>query len=459
MTLSPAGTQDARQVWSAVLGHLELQVTRPSFHTWLKDTVGIRVSETDIVVGTPNTFVAEMLEQRMYSLITDSVNHVLKSQLDVRFIVTSAEELTPESPSDLPINHRNNDSQDSEKSRIPYRRISLNHKYQFDTFVSGKSNELAYAASVAVSQKPGLVYNPLTIYSDVGLGKTHLLHSIGHAASVAGRSFIYVTTEEFTNEYVRSIREGNTEAFRDRYRSVDMLLLDDVQFLIGKEQTQEGFFHTFNSLHMLNKQIVITSDRPVAKLNLLERRVRSRLSGGLVVDIQRPDLETRMAILSKKLEIANRQCDSSVTDFLAERLSSNIRELEGGLNRVFAYSEITQRPLSIELAQQALSDAYLDEKSTPISPDEIIEAVSEYFNVEFSSLTGPRGRKEVALARQIAMHLIKADTDLGPTAIGQALGGKNHSTVIKNCSKISARLVTDLSLQRDISNIRNLILS
>ena len=459
MTLSPAGAQDARQVWSAVLGHLELQVTRPSFHTWLKDTVGIRVSETDIVVGTPNTFVAEMLEQRMYSLVADSVNHVLKNQLDVRFIVTATDELTPESPSDLPVNHRNSDSQDSEKNRIPYRRISLNHKYQFDTFVSGKSNELAYAASVAVSQKPGLVYNPLTIYSDVGLGKTHLLHSIGHAASTAGRSFIYVTTEEFTNEYVRSIREGNTEAFRDRYRSVDMLLLDDVQFLIGKEQTQEGFFHTFNSLHMLNKQIVITSDRPVAKLNLLERRVRSRLSGGLVVDIQRPDLETRMAILSKKLEIANRQCDAAVTDFLAEKLSSNIRELEGGLNRVFAYSEITQRPLSIELAQQALSDAYIDEKSTASSPDEIIEAVSEYFNVEYSLLIGPRGRKEVALARQIAMHLIKADTDLGPSAIGQALGGKNHSTVIKNCSKISDRLITDLTLQRDISNIRNLISS
>ena len=459
MTLSPSGTQDARKIWSAVLGHLELQVTRPSFQTWLKDTVGIRVSETDIVVGTPSTFVAEMLEQRMYSLITDSVNQVLKNQLAIRFIVTSQGELTPESHSTLSTEHHKKDIQDAKKTQMPQRLISLNKKYQFDTFVSGKSNELAYAASVAVSKKPGLVYNPLTIYSDVGLGKTHLLHSIGHAAAAAGLSFIYITTEEFTNEYVRSIREGNTESFRDRYRRADMLLLDDVQFLIGKEQTQEGFFHTFNSLHMLNKQIVITSDRPVARLNLLERRVRSRLSGGLVVDIQRPDLETRMAILSKKLEDSKRQCEAVVMDFLAERLCNNIRELEGGLNRVFAYSDITQKPLSIELAQQALSDTYLDNKPTHSSADDIIEAVSEYFNVDYSSITGPRGRKEVALARQIAMHLIKADTDLGPTAIGQALGGKNHSTVIKNCSKISQRLNTDVTLQRDISNIRNLISS
>ena len=440
--------RQAREIWETVLGQLQVQVTRPSYETWLKNTVGLGESDGGFIVGTPNAFVSEMLETRMYSLIADTMERVLSRPTEIRFVVIPAESLSAPAQQ-----RRQADSYESSLA-APSRDVALNADYTFDTFIVGKSNELAHAAAVAVSDNPGQVYNPLVIHSDVGLGKTHLLHAIGSRMRAKGLSLIYSTTEEFTNAYIRAIREGRTEEFRARYRSTDALLLDDIQFLIGKEQTQEGFFHTFNALHMSNRQILITSDRPVTDLTLLEPRVRSRLTGGLVADIQPPDLETRLAILRAKADMLRCDVPSDVVQLLGERVHSNIRELEGALNRVIVHAQITQAPINLEMVKRVLDDVLGSGSRRRSPPDEIIDAVAQYFNVPAEALQGPRGKKDVALARQVAMYLLREEAGLGPTQIGRLLGGRDHSTVIKNCTKIAEQLDIDAHLRRNVVNIR-----
>ena len=462
--------QQADQIWKAALGQLQLQVTRPSYVTWLKDTVGIAHRDGEFVVGTPNTFVAEMLEHRMYALISQAMETVTKDRVEVRFQVLPKSGVITATDSGLTANPvidggapRGNGSAPEPYSPLPTpasgsivdRAISLNPRYSFDTFIVGSFNELAHAAALAVSERPGIIYNPLFINSDVGLGKTHLLHAIGHRVRSSGLSLIYATTEEFTNEYIKAIREGRTEEFRNRYRSTDVLLLDDIQFLIGKEQTQEGFFHTFNALHMTNRQIVITSDRPVTALTLLEDRVRSRLSGGLVVDVQPPDLETRLAILRAKAEQIGQDVAPEVIQFLGERIHKNVRELEGTLNRVIVYAQITQTPITLDLVKRAVADALSPNARRHFTPESILEAVAGYFHIDESALKGPRGKKAVAQARQVAMYLIREEANLGPTMIGRILGGRDHSTVVKNCSKIARLIEVDPHLRRDVINIRD----
>jgi chromosomal replication initiator protein len=330
----------------------------------------------------------------------------------------------------------------------------LNPRFTFDTFIVGKSNELTHAAAVAVSTNPGAVYNPLVMYSDPGLGKTHLLHAIGHRLRSNGLSLISVTTEEFTNQYVDAIRIGKTNDFRNRYRSADVLLLDDLQFLMGKEQTQEGFFHTFNALHMTNRQIVITSDRPVTSLTLLADRMRSRLGGGLVVDIQHPDLETRLAILRTKAKLMGQDIPCKVLQFIADRFPSNIRELEGNLNRLAAYADLTNTPITLELAKRAIPTPIRPSISPYLSAQSIIKTIDNYLKLDVEALTGPRGKKEVSRVRQIAMYLLREDAGLGPTTIGRTLGGRNHSTVIKNCARMAQKIDAEPDLQRHVLNIR-----
>lgn len=446
-------------IWKAVLGELQLQVTRPSYETWLRDTTGISIAEGEFVVGTPNAFVAEMLEQRMYSLICQVLERITGNKIDVRFhVLPAADATTPvqradRSPSDLgditasPI-HRGSDS------APPYRQMSPNPKYTFDSFIVGKSNELAHAAAQAVSERPGQVYNPLVLYADVGLGKTHLLHAIGHRVLAQGLSLIYATTEEFTNEYIKAIREGKTEDFRQRYRNADVLLLDDIQFLIGKEQTQEGFFHTFNALHMNNKQIVITSDRPVSALSLLDDRVRSRLAGGLVADIQPPDLETRLAILNAKAQFLGLPVPKQVIDYLGERIHKNIRELEGCLNRVVAYAQLTRRSLDTDLVKQVIAEAIQRFRSNQLTEDAVLDAVADQFGVSRESLVGPKRDKKTALARQVAMYILREDADMGATAIARALGRKDHTTALHGCKHIENLLNLDSRLRRDVITVR-----
>ncbi len=437
-------------LWHSVLGNLQLQVPRPSFDTWLKDTVGFPGEDGSFVVCTPSPFVAEMLERRMYCLIGDALEKITGARPQVRFTVAY-------SPADSNVDDREetfrsvDDKNDSPRER---QQAHLNGSFTFGTFVVGKSNELAHAASMAVAAGPGQTYNPLVIYSGVGLGKTHLLHAIGHRIVTQGRKVAYRTTEEFTNEYISAIRAGSTQDFREFYRGADALLLDDIQFIIGKEQTQEGFFHTFNSLHMSNRQVVIASDRPVGSLTLLEDRMKSRLSGGLVVDIQAPDPETRRAILKTKAERSATEIPDEVVDYLAAHEYSSIRELDGHLNRITAFAELLSQPVTLDLVHRATTDFAPRHTPRPVTAEHVVEHVCGYFEVDVASVMGRRRDRNTALARQVAMYLAKHDTGLSLTTIGKVIGGRDHSTVSYACSRIATRLSTDSTLERDIANIR-----
>ena len=429
----------ASEVWERVLDDLQIQVTRPTFETWLKQTAGVAVSDDAFVVGAPNAFVAEMLEQRMSSLIAQAVERQVNRRLDVRIEVGNGDRACRAVRQRY---GRRNGRRGSAVAIVAApepargRRSRLNPRYTFESFIVGKSNELAHGAARAVADRPGLVYNPLVMYSKVGLGKTHLLHAIGHLAGRQSASLIYTTTEDFTTEYIRAIREGTTEEFRETYRAADVLLLDDIQFLIGKEQTQEGFFHTFNALHMSNRQIVITSDRPVAALTLLEDRIQSRLQGGLVVDIQSPDLETRMAILRAKADEREVELSPQVLALLAGRVRKNIRELEGVLNRVVAYADLTQAEITPELVARAVAEPDVEGKQNRASERDVIDAVSEYYDVEEEEIKGRRRDKATTLARQVTMYMLREDAKLGASAIGHILGGKTHATVLHGCRTI-----------------------
>ena len=454
-----ATSSDPGQLWAAVLGQLQMQVTKPNFDTWLKHTSGLAYANDEFVVGTPNAFVAEMLEQRMYSLIAQTVEGVVEAEVEVRFAVEStfdASEQAAEHPHPNPLPEGEGTARGNREMRggAGGRAPILNTRYTFDSFVVGKSNELAHAAALAVARQPGQLYNPLVMYSDVGLGKTHLMHAIGHQIAARGMSLIYSTTEEFTNSYIRAIREGTTDEFRDYYRNEHVLLLDDVQFLIGKDQTQEGFFHTFNALHMTNRQIVLTSDRPVKALTLLEDRIQSRLAGGLVVDIQPPDIETRIAILRAKADGVRQTISDDVLHYLAERIHKNIRELEGSLNRVIAFADLMGTPVTVDLVKRAIADMVETAAERQIPETVVIDTVAAHFGVTVETLKGRKRDKKTSLARQVAMYLLREESQLGQSAIGHALGGKAHNTVMHGCERIANQLNVDPHLRRDIINIR-----
>ncbi len=440
---------NAKQIWQAVLGQLQLQVTRPSYDTWLKNTQGVDFDgSTFFTLAVPNAFVKAQLEDRMYELLAAALEDHLGHPVTIKFSTSE------KSPEEISIPPSVESSQASKKTlKVPQNSSSLNHNFTSDSFVVGASNELAFAASQAVADNPGIAYNPLVIYSGVGLGKTHLLHSIAHKMLSTGLNPIYVTAEEFTNEYVQSIRENRTDAFREFYRSADALLLDDVQFLMGKDRTQEGFFHTFNALHMVNRQIVVASDRPISMLSLLEDRIRSRLQGGLVVDIQPPDFETRMAILMKKAENAGHRIDSKIIAFIAERINLNIRELEGSLSRLLAYSDLMKAEITLELVKNIIS---VSEIKPRISESSILNAVSEYYGIDKRSILGDQRDRRTSLARHVAMYLMREDASLKATSIGKLTGGKNHATVLSACKRISSLLTKDNSIQRDVYMIREL---
>ena len=442
---------DASSLWQSVLGDLQVRINRPSYDTWLRDTNGLRHGNGQLIVGTPNSFVCSMLEKRMYSMIAEAVERVFGEPLEIIFKITSSEnnividegvsqisEIIPDAKIAVSTSPSNN---------------GIIRRYTFDSFILGKSNELAYAASQAVSSNPGNAYNPLFIYAKVGLGKTHLLHAIGNELLSAGKNIHYTTTEEFTNEYIEAIRNGKTENFRNRYRHVDTLLLDDIQFLIGKEQTQEGFFHTFNTLHLSGRQLVISSDRPPKELTLLEDRIQSRLQGGLTVDIQPPDYETRLSILKEKASKTGFVFTEEILEFLSERLYNNIRELEGALNRVGAYAQLLDEDISIDLAKRVISDATNKRFNPKASDQKILHSVSNYFNVEESEIVGKKRDSKTALVRQICMYLMREEAELSYTYIGTVLGKKDHTTVAHAWKKIRTLLNDDPKLRRDLINI------
>ncbi len=440
-------TRPAAEMWKAALDELQGKVSPANYQTWLKNTVGLNYSDSCFTVGVPSSFVTESLEKRLHPLIEKTLIGIAGKPLSVQFQVhlgNGDEELTPPLPSTA--------SSTNYKQRTCAPR--LNRKYTFASFIVGSSNRLAHAAALGVAENPGNSYNPLFVYSGVGLGKTHLLHAIGWEAIRVRTRVMYVTAEQFTNEFISAIRERRSEDFRNKYRSVDVLLLDDIQFIAGKEQTQEGLFHTFNDLHTGNSQIVISCDRPPKSLTLLEDRLRSRFEWGLIVDMQPPDLETRIAILQTKAEEQKTGVPPDVLNFIARRIQKNIRELEGALNRVLAYARLTKSPLTVELATQALADISSDAHKRTLTPPVIMSTVGSFFNIPPETIQGKRRDKTSSQARQIVMYLLREELQCSWTQIGRELGNRDHSTILHGYKKISEEVNTDHGLRRDLLEIR-----
>jgi chromosomal replication initiator protein DnaA len=333
----------------------------------------------------------------------------------------------------------------------------LNARYTFSTFIVGPGNQLAHAASLAVAEAPGHAYNPLFLYGGVGLGKTHLLHAIGHTALENGMTVLYVSSETFTNEMINAIRYRTNEEFRAKYRSADVLLVDDIQFIAGKDSTEEEFFHTFNSLYESNKQIVMCSDRPPKAIVSLEERLRSRFEWGLIADIQPPELETRVAILRAKADLSQRMVPDDVIQYLASRVQSNIRELEGSLNRLLAFSQLQRMPLTIDTAKAALANIATDARQRRVSIDDVLNAVAEYYRLSLDDLRGKQRDKHIVVPRQVAMYLMRQETEASLLEIGQSLGGRDHSTVLHGCEKISREINENTALRKEVLAIRQQI--
>ncbi len=443
------------RVWQATLGELELALQRPVFENWLKNTRFVAYEDGLYIIAVQSAFAQEWLTQRLKGMIKRRLDRLSGRSVDVRFVVRPENIAASQTvaTSDSPL-------LDAASSVVPSGRfhhasVSTESQLQFDrtfdNFIVGEGNRFAYAACQAVAQNPGRAYNPLFLYSGVGLGKTHLLHAIGNATAGEGYNVRYVTTETFTNEMIEAIRTHANVAFRQTYRNVDVLLIDDIQFLQGKESTQNEFFHTFNSLTAANKQVVIASDRPLHLLTKLEDRLLSRFSGGLTVDISPPDLEHRIAILHAKAYEKGVVVPEDVVRYIAEHFSDNVRELQGALNRAAAYAQLHNQPLSLSLAQKIL-----EPQQRPInhSPDAILDAISREFNLTVSELKGPRRTRRVSVPRQMAMYLLRDVAQLSFPQIGEFLGGRDHSTVMHGAMKIEKGMQNDAGIREKIERVR-----
>ena len=400
-----------------------------------------------------------MLEKRLSGTIHRTVSRVAGRKLIVEFKVVGANNTNNPGPadetdaSDPGLDLETEPGKGTSAREVDYARsYALKPSFNFDTFVVGPSNRLAQAAASKVSEAPGSVYNPLYIYSEVGLGKTHLLHAIGHVLSKRGLKVMYVSSERFTNEYISAIREGSANRFRERYRSADVLLVDDIQFISSKPQTQEGFFHTFNELHMAGKQIVVTGDEPASK-SMLQERIQSRLAGGLEVDLQPPDYESRYAILQSKAP----ELEPAVLDQIAQRAHQNVRELEGALNRVIAYSQLVGSPVTPELSELALKSLLALTPRDVTTVDEVLSAISEFTGISVDKIVGKKRDRATAEARRMAMYMLREDAHLTSTKVGQALGGKDHSTVLYAQKRFEQFLDTDSSVRQHLAAVRDII--
>ena len=434
-----------KDIWNDTLTLMEQKVSGPSFETWLKETEAVNLDNDTLIVGVPTEFVKEWLDNRYAQLIRDVLSEVTGLTLKVTFIVgkeTSVFE-TPRGKVD----------------RDEVISAQLNPKYTFESFVIGNSNRFAHAAALAVAEAPAKAYNPLFIYGGVGLGKTHLMNAIGHFVQqhYAGSKVVYLSTERFTNDFINSIRDNRTVEFRNKYRSIDVLIIDDIQFLAGKEQTQEEFFHTFNALHENNKQIIISSDRQPKEIPTLEDRLRSRFEWGLITDIQPPDLETRAAILRKKAALEQLNISNEVFLQIANKVSTNIRELEGALIRIKAYASMTGQDINESLVEMALKDILPDIKDEPFTVEKIQKVVASYFSLRVEEMKAKKRTKAVAYPRQIAMYLCRELTDLSLPKIGEEFGGRDHTTVMHAQEKISNEFSKNLSVKQEIEAIKKLL--
>ena len=461
-TSPAAALTEPRDIWQVVLRQLQHEISRTAFDAWVRETQALDWDGTTLRVGVPNAFAQEWLQSRLPALVEPKLQLLLHvPQPRVQFVLLTnghakgtlpAAGEEPSAPEPSAAAAAEPIPQEKPTAPLPLPVPNLRPEYTFDTFVEGPNNRLAFAASRAVADNPGRQYNPLFIYGGVGLGKTHLLHAIGHVAAQRGLRVLYVSAEDFVNELITAIRERRTAEFREKYRRVDLLLVDDVQFLSGKESTQEEFFHTFNALHGQGRQIVLTSDRPPKAMPTLEERLRSRFEWGLMADIQPPDLETRLAILQFKVTRLGRAVPREVLEFIARRMTSNIRELEGALTRVLAYHDLWRKPLNEATAAEALAD--LLPRKRKVVADKVLETVAQAFGLSVAELRAKGRSRRVAVPRQIAMYLLREEAGLSLPRIGELLGGRDHSTVMHGVRKVADRLERDAQFRRRVMNLR-----
>ncbi len=473
------------KIWSTALGTLQVQTSRQEFNTWLRIASLLALENGIATIGAPSAFFKEGLEKRYISSLREVLSDLVGVPVQVRIVIAPSQTAradakpgTREYEQDTEamngfdqhshngVGSGHNGVASGAGVQRPMQQLDLttamrsgvlNSRYTFDRFIIGSSNRLASAACMAVAEHPAMAYNPLFLYGGVGLGKTHLLHAIGNYALDRDPeiSVMYVSSEKFTNDLINSIRRQQTEEFRLRYRSIDILLIDDIQFIAGKESTQEEFFHTFNTLHSAGKQIVISSDRPPKAILTLEERLRSRFEWGLIVDVQLPDLETRTAILRAKAEQMLGYIPAEVIDFLAHRIQSNIRELEGCLNRVVAYAQMYGTTVSVETAGAALADLLDNSRRKRITTDAILREVADFYGCDLRALQGRGRSRNIVVPRQVAMYLLREETESSLMDIGKSLGGRDHTTVIYGCDKISEEIATDSRLRQEVMTIRD----
>ena len=465
---------DRRQVWRATLGELEISLSQATFETWFRRTALLRVDEASntFTIGVSSGFAKDWIEERYRSLIAQTIAKIVGYSVTLQVEVVSEAELdahgalagkrsaSTDGATPLHAAAPAGDAVRVVDASEPTRPTNLNARYTFATYVVGSASRLAHAASQSVSERPGGAYNPLFLYGGTGLGKTHLLHAIGNAVMERSpkRRVLYITGEAFTNEFILSIQQGAADAFRSRFRKIDVLLIDDIQFIADKERTQEEFFHTFNALHSAGKQIVITSDRTPKEISLLEERLRSRFEWGLIADISSPDLETRIAILRSKVEESGVVVADEVLEQVARRVQSNVRELEGALTRLVAVGRLSGLPVTMELAARVLSEAVYPSPKRILEPEQVVAVVAEHYGVTVEQLRGPKRDREIVVPRQIAAYLSREETDASLVRIGGALGGRDHSTIIHACSKIEREMSYDAELRREVALLREALL-
>lgn len=463
-------------IWTEILGKLRESFAEEKFQRWLEPLIPISLSETELTLGTPNSFSKDYINNLYLPFINEFTKQILGHPVDITLqIIQKPEEKKPEETETQPTLFASPQpavestaevtaayQQEAETQPLapipPGDHSSLNAKYTFDTFVTGSSNKLAHAAALAVAEAPGKAYNPLFMYGSVGLGKTHLMQAIGNQIlkNDPQKRVLYISSEKFTNELINSIMDGKSENFRQKYRTIDVLLVDDIQFLYKKEHTQEEFFHTFNTLYDAGKQIILSSDRHPKEIQTLEERLRSRFEWGLITDIQAPDLETRIAILKKKAILENIDAPNEVLYYIASRINSNIRELEGALTRVSAFASLSNQPITTEIVAEAMKNIYPTTKTVEITIELIQEIVAQYFKIKVEALLSKKRTRDLVVPRQIAMYLCRTLTDISLPNIGSCFG-RDHTTVMHACTTIEEEMKKDNKLDTTIKDLRQRI--
>jgi chromosomal replication initiator protein len=450
------------QIWQAALGEIELNLSKANFTTWFKNTFVSSFEDGKAILCVPNAFTKSWLETKYHKEIANALEHVINQKIkEILYKV----ELKKSSPGVglLEKIHLKKKKEEGKTGELvsSVNRFGLNPKYTFESFVVGRGNELAHAACQAVANNPGRVYNPLFIYGGVGLGKTHLLQAIGNEMAKRTSKVLYTTSENFTNDYVNSVRSGKAKEFKDRYRSVDLLLIDDVQFMGGKDGTQQEFFHTFNELQQADKQIILTSDKQPKLIPALEARLASRFESGMVADIGQPDVETKVAILERKAREKNYLLDAEILHYIAANIKNNIRELEGALNKVVAYHEFNNTAPTLKTVKGILNDLIVSAQTRSISPRDIMDAVSRFYNIENKDLIGKGRKKELVWPRQISIYLMRKEINYSYPTIGQELGGRDHTTAMHAYNKILDEIENkeNEKVVQEIESIRQILYS